>query len=129
MKSYSKVGYKDNRKALKRETSNIQTVLKICCQQEHPTSSGISECVAHSKIYTTSAKFFSLFVRTIIPGSIVNKLLQRCAKMAEENMQLAVKVNFDCLLADRERNKTIGKSDQDFILKMKEIKKEFETHY
>ena len=129
MKSYSKDGYKDNREALKRETSNIQNVLKICCQQEDPTSSGISECVAHSKIYTTSAKFFSLFVRTIIPGSIVDEFLQRCGKMAEENNQLAVKVNFDCLLADRQRSKTIGKSDQDFISKMEEIKKEFETHY
>ena len=129
MKSYSKDGYKDNREALKRETSNIQNVLKICCQQEHPTSSGISECLAHSKIYTTSAKFFSLFVRTIIPGSIVDKFLQRCAKMAEENKQLAVKVNFDCLLADRERCKTIRKSDEDFVSKMEEIKKEFESHY
>ena len=129
MKSYSKDGYKDNREALKRETSNIQNVLKICCQQEHPTSSDISECVAHSEIYTTSAKFFSLFVRTIVPGSIVDEFLQRCAKMAEENKQLAVKVNFDCLLADRERSKTIGKSDQDFILKMEEIKKEFQSHY
>ena len=129
MKSYSKDGYKDNREALKRETSNIQNVLKICCQQEHPTSSDISECVAHSKIYTTSAKFFSLFVRTIIPGSIVDKFLQRCAKMAKENKQLAVKVNFDCLLADRERCKTIRKSDQDFISKMEDIKKEFKSHY
>ena len=129
MKSYSKDGYKDNREALKRETSNIQNVLKICCQQEHPTSSDISECVAQRKIYTTSAKFFSLFVGTIIPGSIVDKFLQRCAKMAEENKHLAVKLNFDCLLADRERSKTIGKSDQDFISKMEEIKKEFETHY
>ena len=129
MKSYSKDGYKDNRKALKRETPNIQNVLKICCQQEHPTSSGISECVAHSKIYTISAKFFSLFVRTIIPGSIVDEFLQRCAKMAEENKQLAVKVNFDCLLADRERSKTICKSDQDFISKLEDIKKEFESHY
>ena len=49
--------------------------------------------------------------------------------MAEENNQLAVKVNFDCLLADRQRSKTIGKSDRDFISKMEEIKKEFETHY
>ena len=129
MKSYSKDGYKDNREALKRETSNIQNVLNICCQQEHPTSSDISECVIHSKIYTTSAKFFSLFVRTIIPGSIVDEFLQQCAKMSDENKQLAVKVNFDCLLADRERSKTIGESDQDFISKIEEIKKEFDTHY
>ena len=129
MKSYSKDGYKDNREALKREASNIQNVLKICCQQEDPKSSYISDCLARSKIYTTSAKFFSLFVRTIIPGSIVDEFLQRCAKMAEENNQLAVKVNFDCLLADRQRSKTIGKSDQDFISKMEEIKKEFEAHY
>ena len=129
IKSYSKDGYKDNREALKREASNIQNVLKICCQQEDPTRSDISDCVAHSKIYTTSAKFFSLFVRTIIPGSMVDQFLQQCAKMAENRKQLAVKINFDCLVADQERNKTIGRDDEHFISKMEEIKKKFESHY
>ena len=129
MKSYSKNCYKNSREALKREASNIQNVLKLCSQQEDPTSSDISESLASSKIYTTSAKFFSLFVRTIIPGSIVDEFLQQCAKMAKERKQLAVKINFDCLLADQERSKTIGRSDKDFISKMEEIKKEFETRY
>ena len=129
MKSYSKDGYKDNREALKREVSNIQNVLKICSQQEDPAGSDISDCLARSKIYTTSAKFFSLFVRTIIPGSIVDEFLQQCAKMAKERKQLAVKINFDCLLADQERNKSIGRRDEHFISKMEEIKKEFESHY
>ena len=129
MKSYSKDGYKDNREALKREASNIQNVLKICCQQEDPKSLDISDCLARSKIYTTSAKFFSLFVRTIVPGSIVDEFLQQCAKMAEERKQLAVKINFDCLLADQERNKSIGRSDEHFISKMEGIKKEFKTNY
>ena len=129
MKSYSKNCYKNNREALKREASNIQNVLKICSQQEDPTSSDISDCIAHSKIYTTSAKFFLLFVRTIIPGSIVDKFLQQCAKIAKERKHLANKINFDCLLADQERGKTIGRSDKDFISKMEEIEKEFETHY
>ena len=129
MKSYSKNCYKNNREALKREASNIQNVLKICSQQEDPTSSDIYDCLARSKIYTTSAKFFSLFVRTIIPGCIVDEFLQQCAKIAEERKHLAVKINFDCLLADRERNKTIGRSDKDFISKMEGIEKEFETRY
>ena len=129
IKSYSKDGYKDNREALKREASNIQNVLKICCQQEDPTRSDISDCLAHSKIYTTSAKFFSLFVRTIIPGSMVDQFLQQCAKMAENRKQLALKINFDCLLADQERNKSIGRRDEHFMSKMEEIKKEFESHY
>ena len=129
MKSYSKDGYKDNREALKREVSNIQNVLKICSQQENPEGSDISDCLAHSKIYTTSAKFFSLFVRTIIPGSIVDEFLQQCAKMAEARKQHAIKFIFDCVLAYQERSKTIGKTDEDFNAKMEEIKKEFETHY
>ena len=129
IKSYSKDGYKENRENLKREVFNIHNVLKIRCQQEDPTSSDISDCLAHSKIYTTSAKFFSLFVRTIIPGSIVDQFLQRCINLAEERKQLAVKIDFDCLLADQERVKTIGRSDKDFISKMEEIEKEFETHY
>ena len=129
IKSYSKDGYKENRENLKREASNIQNVLKICCQQEDPTSSDISDCLAQSKIYTTSAKFFSLFVRTIIPGSIVDQFLQRCINLAEERKQLAVKIDFDCLLADQERVKTIGRSDKDFISKMEEIEKAFETHH
>ena len=129
MKSYSKDDYKDNREALKREVSNIQNVLKICSQQEDPEGLDISDCLAHSKIYTSSAKFFSLFVRTIIPGSIIDEFLQQCAKMAETRKQHAIKFIFDCVLAYQERSKTIGKTDEDFNAKMEEIKKEFETHY
>ena len=129
MKSYSKDGYKDNREDLKREASNIQNVLKICCQQEDPKSSDISDCLAQSIIYNTSAKFFSLFVRTIIPGSIVDQFLQQCAKMAEKRKQRAIKINFDCLIADQERSKTIGRADDNFVSQIEEIKKEFDTHY
>ena len=130
IESYSKNGYKDNGEALQREASNIQNVLKICCQNEGPTSSDISDCLARSKIYTTSAKFFSLFVRTIIPGSIVDEFLQRCASLAEEGKQLAIKINFDLLLADQERikSKSVGKSNMDLNTMMEGIKKEFETH-
>jgi tetratricopeptide (TPR) repeat protein len=130
MKSYSKDGYKANRDALKQEAHNIQNVLKICCQQKDPKTSDISDCLAHSKVYTTSARFFSLFVRTIIPGSIVDEFLQRCANLAEEKKQHAIKINFDCLLADQERMKSIatGKPDE-YFNKMEAIEKEFETHY
>ena len=128
MKSYSKDGYKDSRETLKREASNIQNVLKICCQQEDARSD-ISDCLAHSKIYTISAKFFSLFVGTIIPESIVDNFLERCANLAEERKEYAIKINVNCLLADRERSKSIGRSDEDFISKMERIKKDFETHY
>ncbi len=129
IQSYSKDGYKANREALKQEAHNIQNVLKICCQQKDPTTSDISDRLAHSKVYTTSARFFSLFVRTIIPGSIVDEFLQRCADLAEERKQHGIKINFDCLLADQERSKSIGKSDEYFNSKMEEIQKEFETHY
>jgi tetratricopeptide (TPR) repeat protein len=129
MKSYSKDGYKVNREALKQEADNIQNVLKICCQQKGPKNPDISDRLAHSKVYTTSAKFFSLFVRTIIPGSIVDEFLQRCANLAEEKKQHPTKINFDCLVADQERGKSIGKSDECFNSKMEEIKKEFDTHY
>ena len=129
MESYSKHGYKDAREALKREASNIQNILKICCQQNDLTSSDISDCLQRSKIYNTSAKFFSLFVRTIIPGFIVDEFLQQCANIAEERNHLAIKINFNCVMADQERTKTIGSHDDHFISKMKEIKKEFDTHY
>ena len=129
MESYSKDGYKDNREALKREAPNIQNVLKICCQQEGPTSSDICDCLARSKIYTTSARFFSLFVRTIIPGSTVDEFLQRCANLAEKRKQHAIKINIDCLLAYQERSKSIGKSDDAFNTKVEEIMRDFNTHY
>jgi hypothetical protein len=130
MKSYSKNGYKESRDALKKEAHHIQNVLKICCDQKDPTTSEIPECLAQSKVYTTSARHFSLFVRTIIPGSIVNEFLQRCADMAKEKQQHAIKINFDCLLADQERIKSICKSDGDelFNAKMEELEKEFEVH-
>ena len=129
MQSYFKDKYKENRETLKQEVHNIQNVLQICCQQKDPTTSDIPDCLAHSKVFANSAKFFSLFVRTIIPGSIVDEFLQRCADLAEERKQHGIKINFDCLLADQERSKSIRKSDEDFNSKMANIKKEFETHY
>ena len=129
IQSYSKDGYKANREALKQEAHNIQNVLQICCQQKDPTTSDISDCLARSKVYTTSARFFSLFVRTIIPGPIVDEFLQRCADLAEEKKQHRIKVNFDCLLADQERSKAIGGSNEDFNSKIEDIQKEFKTHY
>ena len=128
MESYSKDGYKSNRETLKQEASNIKNVLKICCQQEDPAGRRISDWLARSSIYTTSAKFFSLFARTIIPGPIVDEFLERCAMLADTRKQHAIKINFDCVLAYQERSKAIGKSDEDFICKMKQIKEEFETH-
>ncbi len=129
IQSYSKDGYKANRKALKQEAHNIQNVLKICCQQKDPTTSDISDCLAHSNIFTTSARFFSLFVRTIIHGSIVDVFLQRCANLAEERNEHGIKITFDCFNADQERSKAIGGSDGEFFSKMEEIQKEFKTHY
>ena len=129
IQSYSKDGYKANREALKQKAHNIQSVLKICCQQKDPTTFDISDCLARSNVFTSSARFFSLFVRTIIPGSTVDEFLQRCADLAEERKQHGIKINFDCLLADQERSKSIGGSDEDFNSKMEEIQKEFETHY
>ena len=130
MKSYSKDGYKANREASKHEAHNIQNVLKICCQQKNPKSSDISDCLAHSKVYSTSARHFSLFVRTIIPGSIVDEFLQGCSNLAEEKKQLDIKLNFDCLLADQERMKSVAtrKSDK-YLKKMEAIEKEFQMHY
>ena len=128
MKSYSNGGYKINREALRDEAQNIQNVLKICCEEKGPTST-ISICLAESNIFTSSGRHFSLFVRTIIPGYIVNKFLQRCAKLAEESRKEAEKMNFDCLLADQERIKSIGESVAGLDIKMQKIKREFDTHY
>ena len=123
--SYSKDGYKTNREALKQEAHNIQNVLKISCQDKD----AISDCLTQSQIYTSSARFFSLFVRTIIPGSIVDKFLQRCANLAKDRRQHGIKITFDCLIADQERSKSIGKSDEQYRFKVEEIKRDFETHY
>ena len=132
IRSYLKNKYKENREALKLEAHNIQNVLKICSQQSDPTTSDISDksdCLADSKIYTTSARHISLFVRTIIPGSIVDEFLRRCTDIAQERRQDAIKINFHCLLADQERIKSLSGLKSDFDAKMKEIRREFETHY
>ena len=128
-KSYFKDGYKESREALKKEAHNIQNVLKICCLQSDPTTSDISDYLAQSKVYTTSARHFSLFVRTIIPSSTVDAFLQQCADIAEKKNQHALKINFHCLLADQERIRSINGLNSDFDAKMKEIRREFETHY
>ena len=130
IKSYSKDGYKEARESLMREASNIQNVLKICCRQQGDKSrSNISDCLARSKIYTTSARMFSIFVKTVTPAPTVDELLQRCANLAKDKEQHAIKMNFECLLVAEERYKTIGKSDDDFISQMEEIKREFDTRY
>ena len=129
IKSYSKDGYKVNSDALKREVSNIQNVLKICCQQEDPTRSDISDCLASSEIYKTSSRLFSIFIRSIIPRPIVHEFLERCANLAKEREQHIIKINFDCLLAAEIRDKSMGKSAEHFVSKMENIKKEFETYY
>ena len=129
IQSYSKDAYKSNREALKKEAHNIQNALKICCQQKESTISDIPDCLAHSKIYTTSANYFSLFVRTVIPEHFVDEFLQRCAQLAKEREQHAIKISFDCLLADQERSKTIEEeSDESYILKMKGIKEDFNEY-
>ena len=127
IKSYSKDEYKNNREALKKESHNIQNVLKICRQQKE-TNSDICDCLARSEIYTTSSRFVSIFVRTIIPGSTVDDFLQCCAKLAETRKQHAIKINFDCLIADQKRInmiKSFGKSEE-YFTKVEEIKEEFE---
>ena len=128
--SHSKDCYKEYREALKREASNIQSVLKICCQQKDPSISGVPDCLASSEIYNTTARLFYFFIRSIIPRPTVHEFLQRCASLAKEKKQNAIKLHFDCLLAAEERGKSIAnsRSDDEFISKMEIIKKEFETH-
>jgi tetratricopeptide (TPR) repeat protein len=105
-------------------------VLKICCQQKNPKSSDISDCLAHSKVYSTSARHFSLFVRTIIPGSIVDEFLQRCANLAKERTHHDTKLNFDCLLAEQKRRKAVATyKPNEFFKKMEAIEKEIQMHY
>ena len=131
MKSYSKDGYKDNREALKQEASNIHNVLKICSrQQEDPTRSDISNCLAGCNIYTISARLFSIFVRTITPAATVDDFLKRCANLAKDKEQYAVKINFECLLVAEERYESIGNDDfTSLTAQMEEIKNEFDTRY
>ena len=124
--SYSKNGYKSNREALKKEAHNIHNVLKICCQH-NDTTSDISNCLTKRNIYTTSARFFTIFVRTIIQEYIVDNFLQLCAKLAEERKQYAIKIEFNCLLAGRERCKSIGTAGEYFNM-METIEEEFQMH-
>ena len=56
--------------------------------------------------------------------------MRKSGERIKERNKHAIKINFDCLVVAEERSKTIGKnrSDEEFIPKMEEIKKEFETH-
>ena len=128
IKSYSKDEYKNSRKALRQEARNIQNVLHFCCHPDH-SSPEILDCLSQSEIYTYSARFFSFFIKVIIQRSIVDEFLRRCAEIATEREQYAIKMNFDCLLADVECRKTIGKNGEDFISQMEKIEKEFKTRY
>ena len=125
MQSYCKDGYKVNREALGKEGRHIQNVLNVCCKQ-NDHSSKIIDCLIQSEIYTTSAKLFSIFVRTIIPGSIVDKFLQLCAQVALERKDYAIKINFDCLLASQKPD--IVNNRDEYNKKMEKIKEDFQTH-
>ena len=128
--SHSKDCYKEHKEALKQEASNIQSVLQICCRQKDSSISRVPDVLASSKIYNTTARLFSIFIRSIIPRPTVHKFLQRCANLAKEKKQNAIKLFFDCFLAAEERGKSIAnsRSDDEFISKMEIIKEEFETH-
>ena len=130
VKSYSNGEYKANREALSEEAKNIQKVLKICCKEKDPNST-ISVCLTNSNVFTSSGRHFSLFVRTVVPGVIVDKFLEWCAKLAEEWNNEAEKINFNCLLADQERVKTVEEPSRlkDLDKKMDEIKREFDKHH
>ena len=126
MESYSKDGYQQSIKALKKDEKKIQKVLQICCQQNDPAT---SKSLADSKIYTTSGRHISLFVRTINPDFIDNEFLQRCANMAKEANQHTIKINFELLLADQERINSIGKSDIGYYRdQMEKTIREFKMH-
>ena len=129
--NYSKGGYKENKEFLKLEAHNIQNVLELCCQQNDPAAVIVSDCLADGKIYTTSARHFSLFIKTIIPDSLIDDFLQRCANMSKERKQHAIKINFDLLLADQERSRSADKAELGklYFAKMNEIERKFETYY
>ena len=131
-KNYTKLHHKSVRETLRKEAQNIENVLKICCRQEN-SSSVISTCLEHSKIFASSPRFlksFSLLVKTVIPGCLVEEFLQQCSKQAKEWNEHVARLKFECLLADLERMKSIGKSTTDSLdVKMDTITKEFKTHH
>ncbi|XP_028416013.1 uncharacterized protein LOC114539569 [Dendronephthya gigantea] len=122
MQSYSKDGYKVNREALKREAHQIQNVLKICCNQR---DSDIIVCLTRSEIYTTSARLFFIFIRTVIPENIVDKFLQLCADLAEQRKEYAIKIDFDCLIAAQKRRQSTFTPDV-YNEMFEKIKEDFE---
>ena len=125
MKSYSKDGFTDARKLLKKDAHNVEETLKICCQNEVTNlNPHVIESLVSSDIYKSSSRFFSNFVWDLLPRAVLRNFHESCIMLAGGREQVAIQITFQCLVADQEGYKSAWKSPE-YITRMEAIKKAF----
>ena len=126
LKSYSKDGFNDARESLKKDAHNVEEILKVC--QAQTQTSNIIECLARSDIYKSSSRFFYNFVRNVLPQKVIKDFLQYCVELAKNRNQLAISMNFQCILADQEGHRSRWNESSEYVKRMEKIKKEFDAN-
>jgi hypothetical protein len=128
IQSYSKDGFTEARKLLKKDAHNVEETLKICCQDEATNlNPNVIESLARSDIYNSSARFFSIFGWDLLPRTVLRNFHESCIKLAGDREQVAIQITFQCLVADQEGYKSAWKSPE-YINRMEAIKKAFDRN-
>ncbi|CAB3978152.1 E3 ubiquitin- ligase DZIP3 [Paramuricea clavata] len=128
MKSYRKDGFTDAQKLLKEDVHNVEETLRICCQNEATNlNTEVIESLASSDIYNSSSRFFSNFVRDLLPQTVLKNFHEFCINLARIRKRLAIEITFQCLVADQEGH-TIGWKSDEYIRRMELIKELFDRN-
>ena len=127
--SYSKDGFNDARELLKKDLHNVEETLKVCQGQGTNLSSNVIESlVIRSDIYQSSSRFFYNFVRNVLPQSVTKGFLESCLGIAKRRKEVAMEINFQCLLADQEGRKSLWNKSTKYMKMMEEVKNAFDSN-
>ena len=129
MESYSKDKFTHARKSLKDDVHNIEETLKMCSHDETTEPNPIIvDTLAGSDIYSSSSRFFYNFCWVLLPQKVLKDFHETCARLAESQNDVGIKITFQCLVADQEGRECGWKSTPEFIDRMKNIKKAFDEN-
>ena len=130
LKFYSKDGFNDAREALKKDVHNIEETMKVCCDQNINLvpPNKIESLVIKSDVYQSSARFFYNSVRNFLSPAVMKHFLEFCAGLAKMQKNVAIEMNFQCLLADQEGHDSDWNKSNKYMDMMKKIKEVFDEN-
>ena len=111
-----------------KDAHNVEKILKVCQAQETNPNSNIIECLERSDIYKSSSRFFYNFVGNVLPQKVIKDFLQYSVELAKNRDQLAIGMNFQCILADQEGHRSRWNESSEYVERMEKNKKEFDAN-